>query len=524
MNSFFNKNIRIINRYKIYRIFIFFPILIYLGKRSLIAYDEGIYALQAKWILLNSDWVAPLWWGNISLDRTIGIQALIAFSQKIFGPSNFSIYIPNILASFLMLFFTYELHKEIFGNKYSLASPIILSTTFLWFNYSHLATQDMIFSALVTSALYASIKFLKNKKNIFSLICGLWIGLAFMMKTYLTLIPLLAIIPLFIYGRIFFKKHFWIGLIVGFIPFSIWSYQIISNYDFLTYSGLYSKLIALSEKNNFTNPIYYYFWNFPLNIFPWSLFAILGLINAFKSKNFIQKYTLFFYPVIVILLLSLFSTKTPYYPLQILSLISLNSFRGLFNTFDNKNKFNRVITYLKFYFFPTVLLTLLLFININENKISINSNDKLVITLGLLLFSLGWLSTGLFKSNRSKIVFALAGPYLMTSIFVQSGKLSDRTKDLRLAAESLIEREALAGNKIEIVKKDINSTVAHSKIIKISLLMPSIGNGIKDIKDLKPNQYAWVTNLNIKLENNNKVTTIDDSKIFSPWKLVLIEN
>ena len=84
MNSFFNKNIRIINRFKIYRIFIFFPILIYLGKRSLIAYDEGIYALQAKWILLNSDWVAPLWWGNISLDRTIGIQALIAFSQKIF--------------------------------------------------------------------------------------------------------------------------------------------------------------------------------------------------------------------------------------------------------------------------------------------------------------------------------------------------------------------------------------------------------------------------------------------------------
>ena len=522
MYSFFNKNIKKIYQYKLYRIFIFFPILIYLGKRSLIAYDEGIYALQAKWILHNSNWVAPLWWGNISLDRTIGIQALIAFSQKIFGPSYFSIYIPNITASFLMLFFTYELHKEFFSNKYSLVSPIILSTTFLWFNFSHLATQDMIFSTLVTSALYSSIKYLKNGKKIFSLICGLWIGFAFMMKTYLTLVPLLAIIPIFICGRIFFKKTFWIGLFIGFIPFTIWSFKVISTYDFLTYSGLYNKLIHLSAKNNFTNPIYYYFWNIPLNIFPWSLFSLIGLFQAFKSKDFIEQYTLFFFPVIIILLLSIFSTKTPYYPLQICSLISLNSFRGLFNTFENKNQFSKVITYIKFYFIPSLLLTVLLYINMNQSKIGINSNDKLLITLGILVFSLGWLSTGLVKSNRNKIVFALIGPYLLTCILVQSGTLSDRSKELRIATENLIKAENLNNKEVKVIKGDINSTNAHSKIIKISLLMPNIGNGIKEITDLESNNYAWVTNSNI--QQNNQIKIIDDSKIFSPWKLVLKEN
>ena len=92
----------------IYRIIFFIPILIYLVERSLIAFDEGFYALQAKWILNSNDWLAPMWWGSISLDRTIGIQALIALSQKIFGISNFSIYIPNLLAAICMLYFTFR--------------------------------------------------------------------------------------------------------------------------------------------------------------------------------------------------------------------------------------------------------------------------------------------------------------------------------------------------------------------------------------------------------------------------------
>tara|TARA_Y100000991_G_scaffold115597_1_gene87183 strand:+ start:847 stop:1014 length:168 start_codon:yes stop_codon:yes gene_type:complete len=33
------------------KLFLFIPLILYFGKRSLIAYDEGFYALQAKWIL-----------------------------------------------------------------------------------------------------------------------------------------------------------------------------------------------------------------------------------------------------------------------------------------------------------------------------------------------------------------------------------------------------------------------------------------------------------------------------------------
>ena len=88
----------------LFNVLLFSPLLVYLGKRSLLAYDEGFYALQAKWILNSNNWIAPMWWGEISLDRTIGVQAIIAFSQKVMGNSTFSIYVPNIIASFLMMF------------------------------------------------------------------------------------------------------------------------------------------------------------------------------------------------------------------------------------------------------------------------------------------------------------------------------------------------------------------------------------------------------------------------------------
>ena len=78
------------NLKNIFSFTLFFPLLIFFGKRSPIAFDEGFYALQAKWILENNNWTDPLWWGELSLDRTIGIQYLIALSQKIFG-SNFNI-------------------------------------------------------------------------------------------------------------------------------------------------------------------------------------------------------------------------------------------------------------------------------------------------------------------------------------------------------------------------------------------------------------------------------------------------
>ena len=78
----------------------------------------------------------------------------------------FSAYLPTTAAVILMLFITYKLHEEIFNKKYAIISPLILSTTYLWFDYSHLATQDIIYSCLVTIE-YFSFSQNKSKDNKF---------------------------------------------------------------------------------------------------------------------------------------------------------------------------------------------------------------------------------------------------------------------------------------------------------------------------------------------------------------------
>ena len=145
----------------------------------------------------------------------------------------------------------------------------------MWINYVHMATQDIVFSSIVTSGILFSIKAEKIKSNKYFFLSGFWIGLGVMLKTYLVAIPLIATLPYLYSSKILFKKFFWIGTITGFMPFIIWSYQIIYVYGFSIYGGLFDKLLILSRNNNFTNPIYYYLWNLPINIFPGQFLHLL---------------------------------------------------------------------------------------------------------------------------------------------------------------------------------------------------------------------------------------------------------
>ena len=498
----------------------FVPIIFYFGNRSLIAFDEGFYALQAKWILENNNWVAPMWWGNIYLDRTIGIQYCIALSQKFLGNTDIGTILPVTLGGIIMLISTYFLHRELIDNKFPIVSPLILSTTLLWVNYVHMATQDIIFSAFITVGIISSIKAVKTNLNTYLILSGAWLGLAVMMKTYLAIIPLIAIMPFLFSSKIFKKKYFWFGILIGFIPFMIWSISIINNYGFDTYLGLHNKLLFLSKNNNFTNPFYYYLWNIPLNIFPWSIFSIIGLIRSKDLKNNNSKYFLFKYPLIILFLLSLFSTKTPYYPLQFLPIIALNSYLGMIITIKNKNKLLKNIKNLKFIIIPFFILIASLILLFNNLITDIEYSQKLVISFGLFLFSISWLISNFAKTIKSKIILITLGPYLLTTLTVQSGLLTDRSRELRIAGQELIDREKLQGNKIEVIKNNLGNQKSVSKIIKISLLMPKIGNGIEKIEDLKMNEYAWINKSNNKVFNNDHYLLINDSEIFFPWKLI----
>ena len=505
----------------LYKIFIFFPLTFYLGKRSYIAFDEGFYALQARWILDKGNWTIPLWWNEYVLDRTIGLQFLIAKSQEIFGRNFFAAYLPTTTAAILMLFITYKIHEELFNKKYAIISPLILATTYLWFDFSHLGTQDIIYSCLVTIGVFSLVKIKSKDDKFYILLFGIWIGLSFMMKTFLVFIPCLSLLPyLFIKKNILLSKFFWLGLLVGFIPYIFWTLSINPYLEKNIIFYLLEKFNTLSNKNNFTNPFYYYFWNIPANYLPWSIFAIIGIIyNISESKD--KKYILTFFPLALIAILSIFSTKTPYYTLQISPIFALNSYTGIKYLFNSK-RYKKVFIFITSKVIPLFIIFLTFtYYFFFKNISNFNVKENTFLTLGLLFFGLSWIFIKNKNSFKEILITLVIGPYLLTSFLLQSGLFTDRSRELREKMEYVSSLDIVKNQPVNVDKSGIRSSRSQSKIIRISLLTPKLGEGLESIEQLKKRELAWSTEFKDIKNNNYAYEVIYENDILNPWKLII---
>ena len=512
---------RTLNFKYLFKLLIFIPLIFYFGKRSYIAFDEGFYALQARWILDKGNWTIPLWWDEYILDRTIGLQFLIAKSQDVFGRNMFSAYLPTTVAAILMLLITFKLHEEFFSKKYAILSPLILSTTYLWFDYSHLATQDIIYSCLVTIGVFSLVKIKTKDNNFYILLFGIWIGLSFMMKTFLVFVPLLALTPyLFTKKYILINRYFWTGLIIGFIPFLFWALSINPHLEKNIIFFLFEKFSSLSNKNTFTNPFYYYFWNIPATFLPWSIFGIIGIIcNISESKD--KKYLLTFFPLILVGILSIFSTKTPYYILQTSSIFTLNSYVGIRYLF-NSRRYKQVFIFITSKIIPLFIFALTFtYYFFFRNISNFNFRENACLILGLLLFGLSWSFIKYKNSFKEIIITLIIGPYLLTSFLLQSGLFTDRSRELREKMEYVSSLDIVKNHPINVDKAGLNNSLSQSKIIRIALLTPNLGNGLESIDQLKKSELAWSTEFEEIKNNNFSYEVIYENDILKPWKLLL---
>ena len=131
----------------------------------------------------------------------------------------------------MVLYFTYKIHEFIIGVNFRWLSPLILITTSLWINYTHLATQDILLVAIEIFGIYFLIESSEDANRFKVILSSIWIGLCFFLKTYMVVIPLIAICPyIFIHQRNFLTKNsFYIGIILGFIPLVVWGFIILQN-------------------------------------------------------------------------------------------------------------------------------------------------------------------------------------------------------------------------------------------------------------------------------------------------------
>ena len=70
-------------------------------------------------------------------------------------------------------------------------------------------------------------------------------------------------------------------------------------------------------------------------------------------------------------------------------------------------------------------------------------------------------------------------------------------------------------------KSGIKNSRAQSKIIRISLLTPILGEGLESIDQLKKSELVWSTKYKEIKNNNYEYEVIYENDILNPWKLII---
>ena len=74
---------------------------------------------------------------------------------------------------------------------------------------------------------------------------------------------------------------------------------------------------------------------------------------------------------------------------------------------------------------------------------------------------------------------------------------------------------------IKVDKSGITNSDSQSKIIKISLLTPNLGESFNKISDLNPGELAWSSDYSDKRIKDNSYEILYKNNTLKAWKLIL---
>ena len=94
-------------------------------------------------------------------------------------------------------------------------------------------------------------------------------------ENFLVFVPLISLLPYIYIKKNFFQVNFLVRITNWIYAIFIWTFSINPYLEKNIIFYLVEKFTTLSNKNTFTNPFYYYFWNIPVTFLPWSILQSL---------------------------------------------------------------------------------------------------------------------------------------------------------------------------------------------------------------------------------------------------------
>lgn len=329
--------------------------------------DDTYYLDFASKIYKGEKFIPPttLTWGI-----RIGVYYPIVLFWKIFGINESSTSIYFILLSLGSVFISYLIGKELFNKKVGLIAAFLLAVFPLNIIYATQIGPDIPFQFLSALSVLFLIKSEKNQKMVYSILCGLLLGILYLFKsTIILLLPIFLFFVLinFYKSKIKFKKYFtkkrafnYFLILVGFLI--IFNFQLIHFHD-LSGQWFYGEKVraySLTHDPNSNSNLMWYpnaMFNLQKGLFEWIhnlplfgffyYFVILSTIYLIYKKDLSSIFLIFWFLFLFIFFeygLQFYCTKIMDYCLyarhpRFLSIFSIPAILlvSRFFNFDKKN-------------------------------------------------------------------------------------------------------------------------------------------------------------------------------------------
>lgn len=328
----------------------------------------------------------------------------------------------------------------------------------LWLDYAHLASQDMPLLALELLGILALLLAGDTPKRHWALLAGAWIGPAFLIKGFMVALPVLALLPFVLLERrpVLQRPAFWLGLALGWLPVALWLGLSLRVLGLPVVAGLWQKLLYLSESDVYSAGPIYYVWNLPANTFPWSLFALAGWRGWLAAPlERTRRLLLLLYPLLMLLLLSAFRTKTPYYGLQLTPFVALAATAGLRSWSAAAGKSARWASLGIAGLGMALVLAaaVVLWPGAPAKRLVANGVASLAPTpeqfaMAAVGLGLAWALVFWCRRSSPRLGALLIGPWLALVVLVQAGLFTDRSPVQRQALARPAAAQALAAGPI----------------------------------------------------------------------------
>jgi len=308
--------------------------LLFLGSRDFWAPVEPRYAEIARVMFMKGEWIVPTVNGDLYTDKPILFFWLVLIFSKLAGSVNeWTVRLPAALGALGVVFATYKLGKDFFGPRIGFMAALVLATSVRVILEARWAHVDMLFTFfLLLSMLFAARAILRTEKRHEMIPAYIFMALATLTKGLIgVVLPALVLVSFVAVRRdwrLLAEARLPLGIPLFLLVAAPWFYLV----DQATGGKWLGDFIYIHHIRRFADPLghrepfYYYFTTLPVDLLPWTIFALPALFAYKPSKKLFAEPQLLFFTLwflVIFLFFTLSSSKRDLYLLPLLPVAAL---------------------------------------------------------------------------------------------------------------------------------------------------------------------------------------------------------